>query len=468
MRRAWLALSLVACASPPRIIAEPMAIVAAAPEEDLDAATVVARMTSAYATATTYSDHGTYVLDHGQTLESSFRTVFVRDRRLSYTLSDNSHQSLKVWTDFQHTYSDSQFGSWLVDDEIRVDRPFRYVIGPQTVALTSLLPGIAYESRRSMFATPVRAGSELVSGHDCWVVTGLDAQGEMSLWIDKATYMIRRVREDIRSDNGSMTSTTEFEPVLNAPIDIGTVPPPKDFAKAPARTPEPPDPSLGFDTDYKPPVVRMVFPRSSAAKVGIMTGDLVTALDGKAVSSGLDLHMPARMKALGTKFVVTVERAGETKELTVATEISPIDQAAFDAERMVNTSAPAFDLAVVAGTQVEKLDQLKGHVVLLDFWAQWCEACVETFSMLERLARQNPGLRIISISPDAPEVIRGQANGKDAAFTFVSDPDGKAFAAYHVASLPHYVLVDRAGVIRYVGGGIRNALPLLVRTLLRQ
>lgn len=445
-----------------------MSIVAAATEEEPDAATVVARMTSAYATATTYSDQGTYVRDGRRKSESSFSTVFVRDQRLSYTLRGNSYNSIEVWSDFQHTYSDTQFGPWLVDDEIRVDRPFKYVFGSATVALTSLLPGIAYESRRSMFATPASAGSEQVNGHDCWVVTGVDEQGEMSLWIDKATYMIRRVREGLRSDHGSMTSTTEIEPVLNASIDVATVPPPRDFAKAQARTPEPPDPSLGFDTDYKPPVVRMVFPRSSAAQAGIMTGDLVTALDGKAVSSGMELRMPASMKTLGTKFVITVERAGETKEFTVATEISPIDQSAFDAERMVNTSAPVFDLTVVAGAQSAKLDQLRGHVVVLDFWAQWCEACVETFSMLERLARQNPGLRIISISPDALEAIRSQANGKDAAFTFVSDPDGKAFAMYHVASLPHYVLIDRAGVIRYVGGGITNALPILVRTLLRQ
>ncbi|HEX8491305.1 MAG TPA: TlpA disulfide reductase family protein [Pyrinomonadaceae bacterium] len=115
-----------------------------------------------------------------------------------------------------------------------------------------------------------------------------------------------------------------------------------------------------------------------------------------------------------------------------------------------------------------KLSDLRGRVVLLDFWATWCGPCLAAFPHLTEWHEKykDRGLVILGIT-----LFYGQAEGqtvdKDYEFSFLERfkkmhrlPYGFAVAAsednhrnYGVQGIPTTVIIDRRGIIRYIGTG---------------
>ena len=106
------------------------------------------------------------------------------------------------------------------------------------------------------------------------------------------------------------------------------------------------------------------------------------------------------------------------------------------------------------------LDGLRGKVVLVDFWATWCGACVENFPHTVQLHRQfgPQGLAVVAVSMDEPEdalQVRKFLAGQDARFlNFQSKLGGasdEAIARFQIrdGTLPHLRLYDRQGRLRY-------------------
>ncbi len=69
--------------------------------------------------------------------------------------------------------------------------------------------------------------------------------------------------------------------------------------------------------------------------------------------------------------------------------------------------APDFSLSDVSG-QTVSLQQYRGSVVLLDFWATWCAPCRMTIPLLTKLHEQykDKGLVILGVSVDDPQMIK--------------------------------------------------------------
>jgi len=117
--------------------------------------------------------------------------------------------------------------------------------------------------------------------------------------------------------------------------------------------------------------------------------------------------------------------------------------------------APDFRLTTLEGKEVA-LSELKGKVVLLDFWATWCAPCREAIPHLIDLHRtfgQN-GLEVIGMSVDKgeSETVRRFAKSMDIPYAIIITPD-EVQREYGVVSLPTTILIDREGKIRqkYVG-----------------
>jgi thiol-disulfide isomerase/thioredoxin len=105
--------------------------------------------------------------------------------------------------------------------------------------------------------------------------------------------------------------------------------------------------------------------------------------------------------------------------------------------------------------------KLRGHVVLVDFWASWCEPCVANFPHMIALADQhwNDGLRVVTVSMDSSAAadktlafLTAQRAG--VATNLISQFGGgsqsvQAFEIPHGA-LPCYKLYDRMGKLRQV------------------
>jgi peroxiredoxin len=93
-------------------------------------------------------------------------------------------------------------------------------------------------------------------------------------------------------------------------------------------------------------------------------------------------------------------------------------------------------------------------VTVVDFWASWCEACIVAFPSLEALYRRNRdrGVEVIAVSVDEePRNAIGTVMQYQTSFPVVLDPNGRLQGAYAVSKIPTTFVIDRNGLIRWVG-----------------
>ena len=132
--------------------------------------------------------------------------------------------------------------------------------------------------------------------------------------------------------------------------------------------------------------------------------------------------------------------------------------------------APAFAVTTLEGRRFS-LDQMKGKVILLDFWATWCGPCNEELPQIKKIARDFAGepLVILSISWDEdPAVWKAFVAKHGMTWPQYRDTDRRLSQLFEVQALPGYFTIDGDGVIRseLVGGGFD--LEGRLRTLVAQ
>ena len=120
-------------------------------------------------------------------------------------------------------------------------------------------------------------------------------------------------------------------------------------------------------------------------------------------------------------------------------------------------SAPGFQLASMNGKPLA-LDQLKGQVVLINFWASWCGPCRQEMPILDQLyhSYQAAGFTLLGVNVEPKE---GDAQkflkGTPVSFPILFDPDSKVSKLYEVSGMPSTIIVDRKGTVRYVHHGYK-------------
>lgn len=107
-------------------------------------------------------------------------------------------------------------------------------------------------------------------------------------------------------------------------------------------------------------------------------------------------------------------------------------------------------------------------VTVVDFWASWCGACVESMPALEHLYRRNRerGVDVVGVSVDEePRDAIGTVMAYQTTFPVVLDPHGRLQSAYWVSKIPTTFVIDRGGLVRWVGrdvGQMEQAVDKLV------
>lgn len=131
-------------------------------------------------------------------------------------------------------------------------------------------------------------------------------------------------------------------------------------------------------------------------------------------------------------------------------------------------TAPDFELQDLNGTKVT-LAQFKGQKpVLLYFWATWCQYCRATRPSVTNLRKNTPetDLEILAIDVGAGDSLTKLKRFEEtdpAPYIVLYDPDSKVTRSYRVEGIPHFVLVDKNGTVKYTG----NQLPSDVMGLLK-
>ena len=113
-------------------------------------------------------------------------------------------------------------------------------------------------------------------------------------------------------------------------------------------------------------------------------------------------------------------------------------------------AAPALTLPELDGRGRRSLAEFRGRVVVLNFWASWCEPCREESPLLQRWHRRMErdggtvvGVDVLDVASDA----RAFARRYGLSYPMLRDADGDALGRFGVVAYPETFLLDRDGRI---------------------
>ena len=121
----------------------------------------------------------------------------------------------------------------------------------------------------------------------------------------------------------------------------------------------------------------------------------------------------------------------------------------------VGQAAPSFEVATLDG-QVFNLEQERGRVVLINFWATWCPPCREEIPRLEELWQQYAGVdfTMLAIAREETEDAVGPfVEAHAMSFPIACDVDRGVYRLYAEQYIPRNVVVDRSGTIVFQSSG---------------
>jgi thiol-disulfide isomerase/thioredoxin/predicted negative regulator of RcsB-dependent stress response len=139
--------------------------------------------------------------------------------------------------------------------------------------------------------------------------------------------------------------------------------------------------------------------------------------------------------------------------------------------RRADGQAPEFQLADLGGKTV-KLSDLRGQVVVLDFWGTWCPPCREELPHIQALhaSYAGRGVRVIGMNYEQPEedaarmrLVRDFVASNNYTFPVLVDHEFTAGEAYGIEAFPTVVVVDKTGRIRYRNEGFSPGIAEIIR-----
>lgn len=125
---------------------------------------------------------------------------------------------------------------------------------------------------------------------------------------------------------------------------------------------------------------------------------------------------------------------------------------------LLGKTAPDFTLRSNAGDN-KKLSELRGKVVMLNFWATWCGPCRQEMPKLTELKTLHDEydfeLLGINIDEDRAKALR-LAKKLSVNFPILFDETKEVSKSYSIDAMPMTILIDRDGTVRYVHRGYKE------------
>ena len=133
-------------------------------------------------------------------------------------------------------------------------------------------------------------------------------------------------------------------------------------------------------------------------------------------------------------------------------------------------TAPDFTLKSADGRNL-RLQEQRGQVVLVNFWASWCGPCKQEMPHLSRLydKYRSSGFTLLAVNID-DDARHGAATAVKWGLKFpvLLDADKKVTRLYDLGAMPSTVLIDRDGKVRYLHRGYREGVEEIYERQIRE
>lgn len=157
-------------------------------------------------------------------------------------------------------------------------------------------------------------------------------------------------------------------------------------------------------------------------------------------------------------------------DASLAKRISTYMQRMGILEYKQNLEAAGFALYNLDGEEI-RLEDFRGKVVFLNFWATWCGPCRMEMPAMERLygefRDQNFAMLAVSIDHEDAEVVAEFANSFGLSFPILLDPGESVSSMYGVHSIPTTYLINSDGILIGIAHGARDWDNKTARNLIR-
>jgi len=123
----------------------------------------------------------------------------------------------------------------------------------------------------------------------------------------------------------------------------------------------------------------------------------------------------------------------------------------------IQGKAPNFTLKSNTGKNI-KLSELRGQVVLLNFWASWCGPCRQEMPLLEKLQQRYSalGFTVLGVNVEEdPSKAKSLLKDIPVSFPILFDTQNTVSKQYQVSAMPSTVMIDRNGNMRYLHKGYK-------------
>jgi cytochrome c biogenesis protein CcmG/thiol:disulfide interchange protein DsbE len=123
---------------------------------------------------------------------------------------------------------------------------------------------------------------------------------------------------------------------------------------------------------------------------------------------------------------------------------------------LVGRAAPPFALRTLDGTTTVRLSDLRGQVVVVNFWASWCRECRDEHAALDAAWKRyrDRGVVVLGITfQDPPSASRAYLSEMGGDWPILADPESRAAIAYGVYGIPETFVIDPGGRVsnRFLG-----------------
>jgi cytochrome c biogenesis protein CcmG/thiol:disulfide interchange protein DsbE len=129
------------------------------------------------------------------------------------------------------------------------------------------------------------------------------------------------------------------------------------------------------------------------------------------------------------------------------------------AEMQIGDPARALDLPGLDG-KMTKIEDLKGRVTAVDFFATWCGPCQLALEALEEIAQKEPRLQLVIVDVgEDPQLVRAFFAQHKVSARVLIDRGGEAGRRWGQKRFPTTFVLDAAGVVRHINRGYGSGYP---------